>query len=178
MRTCEIQIIEGCCIDFLKKNSIHFMSRAIMTPNIVGCLTYIEMFRQSLLAVLTYLASAITTNRLLLKMKWIVVWKPKCNFLFLHRRIKPKLNGLKRCHQIPEEQWDINDRFLLENYWCHLRLHHRRYHYLHPPENAKKEHVMLGNNANFKSYNPGKYINVYVVFIYLQQHLARICVPD
>ena len=27
MRTCEIQIIEGCCIDFLKKNSIHFMSR-------------------------------------------------------------------------------------------------------------------------------------------------------
>ena len=114
-----------------------------MTPNIIGCLTYIEMFRQSLLAVLTYLASAITTNRLLLKMKWIVVWKPKCNFLFLHRRIKPKLNGLKRCHQIPEEQWDINDRFLLENYWCHLRLHHRRYHYLHPPENAKKEHVMF-----------------------------------
>ena len=123
------------------------------------------------------LASDITTNRLLLKMKWIVVWKPKCNFLFLHRRIKPKLNGLKRCHQIPEEQWDINDRFLLENYWCHLRLHHRRYHYLHPPENAKKEHVNLGKNANFKSYNPGKYIKVYV-FIYLQQHLARICVPD
>lgn len=138
MRTCEIQIIEGCCIDFLKKNSIHFMSRAIMTPNICSRLPDINRNVPTKSSCGTYfnLASDITTNRLLLKMKWIVVWKPKCNFLFLHRRIKPKLNGLKRCHQIPEEQWDINDRFLLENYWCHLRLHHRRYHYLHPPAAA------------------------------------------
>jgi hypothetical protein len=70
MRTCEIQIIEGCCIDFLKKNSIHFMSRGHHdtkysrlpdinrnVPTKSSCGTYFN------------LASDITTNRLLLKMK-------------------------------------------------------------------------------------------------------------